>query len=378
MKIVHVLPPLTKGGGERIAVELANHIAKEGHEVTILAAYPVDPSLLQNAINTSVNLRFVSLKKGKKYLAMLAWLRKNRKWLFEQDILHCHLTYGAVFGTLVYMMRKVGKIKKPLVIETYHAVGMLIPTKQQWMHARLAEKRDALILMAEDRFWKGFVKEHPKILTEVIPNGISINWTEINENQKNRYKEQLRIPSDCRFVVGTVGMLRSDRQPWRYIPIFAQVVKELGKDVHFVIAGSGPEFENLTRIVHEFNLEQQVHFAGLVENPLLPFSIMDLYISLGVGSTAGVSMFEAALAGLPVIAIQLQEGYETKDTDWFWSGNSDQQIALKIVELLNSPDLRSEMSARQNNYVKQNHSTEVMVTSYQSIYESMLHATEHL
>jgi len=372
MKIVHVLSPLTKGGGERIAVELANHAAKEGHQVTILAAYPVDPTLLQDAIDPSVNVRFVSLNKGAKYLAMISWLRKNRKWLFEQDILHCHLTFGSVFGTLVYMMRKLNKSKKPQILETYHAVGMPIPARHQWMHAKLAEKRDALVLMAEDPFWKRFATEHPQMLVSVIPNGISIQWPEVTESQRDIYKMELGIPSTCRFVVGTVGMLRPERQPWRYIPIFAQVANEFGKNVHFVIAGSGPEHETVKRMVQEHNLEQQVHLAGLVKNPSLPFSVMDLYVSLSVGATAGVSMFEAALSRLPVVAIQLQEGYKTQESDWFWSSTNDQQIAERIIQLLNCSEKRSALAKQQYSFVKTYHSTEAMASSYVSVYNNLL------
>ena len=46
MNIVHVLPALTKGGGEKVAVDLANHAARTGHEVTMLVE--ITTSRLQN------------------------------------------------------------------------------------------------------------------------------------------------------------------------------------------------------------------------------------------------------------------------------------------------------------------------------------------
>ena len=371
MKIVHVLPALTKGGGEKVAVELANYSVKAGHKVTILAAYPVDPTLLQNSLHPLVDVKFISSRKKRPYSTTFRWLSKNRAWLFQQDILHCHLTYGAFFGTLFRLARNWSKQRRPFVVETYHAVGMAIPAHNRWLHSKLAEHRDALVLMAEDRFWTTFRKSHPRLRTEMIPNGVSITWPEVLPRDKEAYKQKLGISADCRYVIGTVGMLRSDRQPWRYIPIFKEVAKIMGPDVHFVIAGEGPEKERILSLIEEHQLQGRVHLAGLVLNPSLPFSVMDVYVSLAIGPIAGVSMFEAALSNLPVVAIQLMEGYRVKPTDWVWSSTRDQEVALKLVELLQQPEKRLFLAKEQRDYVQKFHSTEAMAAAYEDLYLSL-------
>ena len=105
--IVHVLPLLTKGGGERVAVELANHAAQLGHRVTVLAAEPVAAELLQASVHPAIEVRFVCgapAGRVRRYLRILPWLWENRAWILRQDIVHCHLTYAAVFGTLVGLL----------------------------------------------------------------------------------------------------------------------------------------------------------------------------------------------------------------------------------------------------------------------------------
>ena len=157
MKIVHVVPALTKGGGERVAVELANNSVREGHTVTLIAGWSVDPMLLENEILPSVkviHISSVSSSKIRRYVKMWTWLWRHRLWLAEQDILHCHLTYGAIFGTVVKVFRK---NMSPLVVETYHAVGMPISRMRRKFHSFLALQRDALVLMAEDGFWVDFL-----------------------------------------------------------------------------------------------------------------------------------------------------------------------------------------------------------------------------
>ena len=62
MKIAHVVPALTKGGGEKVAAELANHASRAGHKITMIVGWPVDPSLLRDKLLTDVKVVCVSKK----------------------------------------------------------------------------------------------------------------------------------------------------------------------------------------------------------------------------------------------------------------------------------------------------------------------------
>ena len=60
MRILQVLPHLSKGGAERVVVELSNSLIDVGHEVTLLLAFPVDPDLNQKFLNKKVSVQFLS------------------------------------------------------------------------------------------------------------------------------------------------------------------------------------------------------------------------------------------------------------------------------------------------------------------------------
>lgn len=125
MKITHVLPALTKGGGERVAADLASQATLAGHEVTIIAAWPVDSAQLRDSLHPNVRIFYVSDSIDSKlgvYLSILPWLWRHRSWLAEQDILHCHLTYGEAFGAVVRFFHAAFGSQLPAVVETYHAV----------------------------------------------------------------------------------------------------------------------------------------------------------------------------------------------------------------------------------------------------------------
>lgn len=379
MKIVHILPALIKGGGERVAAELANHAARAGHQVSIIAAYRVDAALLQDTLSPDVWVRYVSdsvHSRLGRYLCMLPWLWRHRLWLAEQDILHCHLTYGAVFGTAVGLWRAALGAQQPAIVETYHAVGMPIPPLHRWFHARLAARRDALALMAEDKYWRAFLTNRPGLLSAFITNGISVSRQyDVEPAIRRAYRRELGIPDECRFVIGTVGMLRPERQPWLYLPIFAEVARIFGSEVHFVLAGGGSELDRMRSLVIEHGLAEQVHLPGLILDPSLPLSIMDLYITLNVGAITGVAALEAALSNLPVLGIQMLAGYQAGPDDWIWSSTDLLEIAERAIKLLQSTTERQTLAEQQRAYARAHHTTEAMASSYYALYQA---ATERL
>lgn len=375
MRIVHVVPALSKGGGERIAVELANHSARVGHQVTLIAAYPVDAALLRDSLHPDVWVRYVSESVNSRvgrYIFMVPWLLRHRSWLVEQDILHCHLTYGSVFGSAVGVLRRLLGAKRPHIVETYHAVGMPIPRLHRWFHARLAADRDALSLVAEDDYWRAFLADHPCLLSAIIPNGISISCQgEADPTARRAYRRELGIPEDCRFVIGTVGRLEPDRQPWLYLPIFTEVARALGPEVHFVLAGGGSELDRMRSLVVEHGLEGRVHFPGLVIDPCLPLSIMDIYVTLNVGPTTGVAALEAALLNLPVLGIQMLAGYRPSRNDWIWSSDNLLEVAAQSIQLLQEPSKKLALTERQGTYVRANHTSEVMASAFSKLYQAI-------
>ena len=244
MNIVHVVPALTKGGAERVAVELANHAVGSGHKVTLIAGWSVDPLLLRKFLKVEVSVIYISkgsTSKIGRYTKLVGWIWRQRSWLANQDIIHCHLTYGAIFGSVVKILCE---SKKPSVVETYHAVGMPIPSLNRSFHAFLASKRDALVLMAEDPYWQNFLKRNSNIFAKTIPNGISVSGNGyISEAQKASYRKELGIPDNCNFIIGSVGRMAPDRKPWLYLPIFSEIANVIGPEVQFILGGDGSELD---------------------------------------------------------------------------------------------------------------------------------------
>ena len=370
MKITQLNPALTKGGAEKVLVDLANIAVHNGHEVSIVSARAVDPALLQDQIDPSVSLHFVTERdsgKGASYAAMLPWLARNWHWLSQQDVVHCHLTYGALLGSALRFWRSIKGGAKPRIVETFHGVGMPIRPWQRTLAAlQAAACRDGYALMAEDEYWREFSKGHPFLPLAVIPNGIAVP-PKSSKAERLAYRREAGIP-DTAPLIGTVGRLRAERNPMATLAAFAEAARLIGPDVHFLIAGDGPMTEAVRAESGRIGLGERLHLPGLAVEPWVAAATMDIYVSMNVGPITGIAGLEAASAGIPVIALQATADYAVKDGDWIWSDPDPAKVGAEAARLMNSPKERAALGKRQAGYVKQNHSAKAMSDAYMELY----------
>lgn len=371
MKIIHVVSGLTKGGGERVVAELANKAVESGDEITIIAGWKVSAHFLQDTLDNRIAIKFIAEKKYLGYINMIPWILKNKDWLRSNDILHCHLTFGEVFGTLVYFLLRNKQHDTPKILETYHAVGMKISKVIRYFHKQMIRTRDGVVFMANDPYWDNFTKNNPGLKKALIRNGIALINPTRDENLKEQFCRKNGIPKSHKFIVGTISMLRPDRRPAFYVPITEIIAKEFGKDVHFVLGGDGSEREKIEKMIASANLKEIFHLIGLVSVPANVMTKMDIYVSISVGKITGLSMIEAAMCKVPVLGIQLLDDYDAKPEDWVWSHQDLTKVAEKIIFLLTNENERNALAEKQYQYVVDNFSSDAMQTSYKTFYQCL-------
>jgi glycosyltransferase involved in cell wall biosynthesis len=370
MKITHLNPALTKGGAEKVLVDLSNLAVTRGHEVSIVSARQVDPALLQDQIDPRVTLHFVQSTDSGRYAAyakMLPWLARNWHWLQQQDVVHCHMTYGALLGSAMMMRRALAASGKPKIVETFHGVGMPIRPWQRTLAAVQAKRRDGYALMAEDAFWSDFAKNNPELPLAIIPNGIAIPPLS-SDAERRAYRDSVGIP-DGASVIGTIGRLRAERNPLATVAAFASAARLLGPDVHFLIAGDGPMTDAVRAEGERLGLAGRLHLPGLAIKPWVAAAVIDLYVSMNVGPITGIAGLEAAATGVPVIALQATADYSDGNSDWIWSDPDPVKVGEEAARLLQAPVQRKAMAAKQAFHVQSNHSADAMLDAYLALYE---------
>lgn len=375
MKIVHIVPALTRGGAERVVVHLANHAVRRGHEVTVVCLANARDGIA-NELDPGVSVHYIADESGRlgRYVSVLRWLRREWAWIAGKDVVHCHMTAAAVLGAMAFMFKRAKGLSRPAVVETYHAVGMPIPRAHRWFHARLAARRDSLILMAEDPYWRRFMENHPKLISGVIPNGIALPLDISPSSAEARHRARIApgIAGQAKLVVGTIGRLAPARRPAVYPEIFRIIAAQLGGEVQFVIGGDGPERSRLEQAIDKAGLAGRVQLLGLVREPFHVYPALDLYITLNVGAVTGVAALEAAAMGVPVLAMQLLEAYKTSAADWIWSSPDVDAVGRKAAELLRNEESLNKLALQQKAHVRAHHSAEAMGNAYDGYYSAAL------
>jgi len=362
MRILQVLPHLSKGGAERVVVELSNSLIADDHEVTLLLAFPVDPSLNQQHLNQKINVQFVSEVSRNRLLAYLKlpfYIVRNWKVLKTYDAIHCHLSFGLVFGSLSAIFRRITKTENLRIIATCHVVGGGISSVRRALNERLSYFFDVFALMAQDAHWRNFISGKSKKNIQVVVNGISASpWeSAIKPLRENPIR-----------TIGTISRLERERKPWLFLETFAHLKELTNGQVHFVLGGDGPEKENLEALSKKLKLTEVLSMPGLIHNPKELLESIDLYVALNVEEVTGIAGLEAVFTGIPTVSIQLSPVYTEGVNDWIWSDQDPQIVAVEIARLLEKPENLSKVARNQYRVAIRDYSILRMRDDYLNLY----------
>lgn len=143
----------------------------------------------------------------------------------------------------------------------------------------------------------------PKERIYLLPPVTYIPETKIGNSISN-LKSQLKIPEEDKVVL-SCGLSEWRKGTDLFLNVAGLVVKELS-NVHFIWLGfQENEFgKELLLKRNELNLESQVHFIPVVENPLAYYLASDLFFLSSREDPFPLVMIEAAYVGLPVLGFK--------------------------------------------------------------------------
>jgi len=296
-------------------------------------------------------------------------------WLSGRQIIHLHLTYAAILGTVFRLWVFLRQLKCPVVFETYHAVGMKIKKSKRALSAWNLRLRDGVAFIALDAFWRDFINRYPELLCVHIPNGIDSPVDDLFQDNIEAFRVQTGLPETANRIIGTVGQFRADRSPQEIAKILITVLKQSQPNVHALMCGSGPELVHVAELIHKEGLQSRFTLPGLIKEPRVAMAAMSVYLTINVGEITGIAALEAALCGVPIVALQFDSCHECSDSSWIWSHVKSDEVSKRILSLLDAPEQLAAIARMQREYVVSNHLAEGMYRRYLAIYRCLLDGT---
>ena len=145
------------------------------------------------------------------------------------------------------------------------------------------------------------------------------------------------------------------------------------RDCRFVLAGDGPLLGDIKQLASEYKLEDNITFAGFVQDLKPLFYAADVYVNPSEHEALSFLILEALAAGLPVIATDMGGNSDIVNAE---SGcgilidyNDVEMLSSALLRLFDDADLRAELKVKTATTVKDKFSIEQMLESTFNAYE---------
>ncbi len=203
--------------------------------------------------------------------------------------------------------------------------------------------------------------------------------------------ERLRIQSakpeikrGRKYMVGYLGVI-GQQEGIEYILNAADYIKNTLKrdDIFWGIVGGGPHLTMLKKESHKLGLDDVLEFTGRVSDEILLDYLntadvcvnSDEYNAMNDKSTMN-KILEYMALGKPIVQFDLTEGrYSAQDASLYAKRNDAVDMANKIIELIENPEKRKQMSeygrSRIVNELSWEHTSKVLLKGYDDFFKSI-------
>jgi glycosyltransferase involved in cell wall biosynthesis len=175
-------------------------------------------------------------------------------------------------------------------------------------------------------------------------------------------------------VVGTAGPLEAVKG----LPFFLGAAKRVlasHPNVQFLIAGAGPEEQNLRRMVRELEIVEAVTFVPNLYDFSTALEAMDIFCLPSLRQGLGTIMLDAMGRGIPVIATGVGGVFTAvrdNETGLVVPPSNSARLAERILELLNDPIRARVLGANAREVVKNEFNVERMVQQTADLYREVV------
>jgi glycosyltransferase involved in cell wall biosynthesis len=178
-------------------------------------------------------------------------------------------------------------------------------------------------------------------------------------------------PGEC--VVGTVGMLRREKNHARLIRAFAAVAGR--RPARLLLVGDGPLREVLESQARQEGLAGRVVFTGTLADPEEAYRAMDLFALSSDTEQMPLSVLEAMSAGLPVVSTDVGDVRTMvgpANRRFVTPPGREEAYAAALAELLADDDDRRELGEANRALCLAEHELGTMIRSYEQLYHEVL------
>lgn len=359
MKVTHVVESLSRGGLERVVVDLAKAQLKKGYECEVLCIFE-GGILADEARDAGMPVRVLGKEDGLDF-ALVSRLRK----CFHQagaDVVHTHNAVAHYYSALAAAGSK-GRV----FLNTRHGMGSFARLTKREVFFRIAMMTSDYGVMvcqaaADDAVARGRLSRKK---ARVVRNGTNLNPF-LTERSVGDLRAHYGFDKD-QILVMNVGRLNRHKGQTTLLRAF----EEVDASAHLVIVGDGELRTPLEEQASSPKLRGRVTFMGDRADVPDLLACADLFVLSSNTEGYSIALLEACASGLPIVATDVggnKEIVHHGTTGLIVPPKESEPLTEAINQMIEDSDGRTQMGAAGRAWALDNGTMESMVTAYEHLY----------
>jgi glycosyltransferase involved in cell wall biosynthesis len=175
-------------------------------------------------------------------------------------------------------------------------------------------------------------------------------------------------------VIGVIGQL-IPRKGHRYLIEAAPAILKHYPETRFLFFGQGPLEHDLQQLCKSIHMADKVHFAGFRADLERILPCLDLIVHPATMEGLGVSLLQAAAAGIPIVATRvggIPEVVHDGVNGLLVPPNDALALTSAVILLLGDPNRTSAMGQAGRQLIRKEFSTDKMVAGNLRVYSAVL------
>lgn len=354
MRILHILPYLRKGGAQRLALDICIELHKRGKDVVRIISFADENDFksMTESLDVQIVPASICLSVFHKNVLNVDALQKAIED-FAPDVIHTHLFEAEIVSRSCYYPKAKWfsychdnmKQFRNFSLKTLCNKELLTNyfEKRYLLSRYKANGGTTFVAISHDTEF--YFSSTQPYRVELLPNAIDYNKFYVGD--RHRHGTRLRMVN--------VGSYQ-DKKNQKFLVEVAKALRNRNVDFEINLLGDGERYGDVSKLILEGNLQDNVLQHGNVNNVEEYLWQSDIYVHSAYYEPLGLVLLEAMAAGLPVVTLDGRGNRDLivqgKNGYMVYEQNAE-QFADRILEIWNDQQKYMEMSAFAQEFARQ-------------------------
>jgi glycosyltransferase involved in cell wall biosynthesis len=376
IKIIRIQSRIVVGGPAIHTRLLSEKLNPEKYETILIggASSNNEKSLVNDLLERGIDCRVIP-EMGRdihffediiSFFKLLKVIKKEKP-----DIVHTHTAKAGALGRLAAFFARV-----PIVFHTFHghvfhSYFSKFRTKVYLLIEKLLAKISTVIIVISQSQYDDIVSTYHITKPEKVKIiSLGFDWETFSTNNNQSLRLKFNIEPD-KYLVGIIGRLVPIKGWDLFIEIVDRLIKDSSGEFRFIIIGDGFLNEYIHEKIKKLNLRNFITMSGWLELKSSVYKELDLVLSTSLNEGTPVSLIEALVSGIPVVASNVggvKDVLDSYENTWLVNSRNPSDYVSLIKNLAK---IKVRLDARVSNEVKFRYSNERLLEDIEKLYTNI-------